>query len=110
MPCDFLTVASGLTPDWGSIKGFELSMVGKDGIGAVHAGPDHAEATWREMDAFPDKGGIGLLGRPATEMKCAGAPLRYALITDDCLRRKGTRDRSQVIHARKTRSSSACRS
>lgn len=96
---DFLIVASGLTLDWGSIEGFDLSMVGKDGIGAVYAGPDYAEATWREMDAFTDKGGIGLFGRPATEMKCAGAPLKYAFITDDYLRRKGTRDRSQVIYA-----------
>jgi sulfide:quinone oxidoreductase len=42
---------------------------------------------------------VALLGRPATEMKCAGAPLKYTFLTDDYLRRKGTRDGSQVIYA-----------
>ena len=96
---DFLIVASGLMLNWAGVEGFDLSMVGKDGIGAVYAGPEQAEATWREMDAFTDKGGVALFGRPATEMKCAGAPLKYAFLTDDYLRRKGTRDKSQLIYA-----------
>jgi sulfide:quinone oxidoreductase len=32
-------------------------------------------------------------------MKCAGAPLKYTFITDDYLRRKGTRGKSEVIYA-----------
>ncbi|NEX45070.1 NAD(P)/FAD-dependent oxidoreductase [Pseudotabrizicola algicola] len=99
VPYDYLIVATGLTLNWAGVEGFELERVGKDGIGAVYAGPDYAEATWRAMDAFTDKGGTALFGRPATEMKCAGAPLKYAFLTDDYLRRKGTRDRSQIIYA-----------
>lgn len=96
---DYLIVAAGLTLNWAGVEGFDLSQVGKDGIGAVYAGPEYAERTWRAMDAFTDKGGTALFSRPATEMKCAGAPLKYAFLTDDYLRRKGTRDKSQMIYA-----------
>lgn len=99
LPYDFLVVATGLTLDWAGVEGFSLDMVGKDGIGALYAGPDYAEATWREMDRFTDTGGVALFGRPATEMKCAGAPLKYTFLTDDYLRRKGTRDKSQIVYA-----------
>jgi sulfide:quinone oxidoreductase len=99
LPYDYLVVAAGLTLDWGGVEGFDTAMIGKDGIGAVYAGPEQAEATWRAMDAFTDKGGVALFGRPATEMKCAGAPLKYAFLTDDYLRRKGKRESSQIIYA-----------
>lgn len=96
---DYLIVATGLMLDWGAIEGFSLDQVGQNGIGAVYAGPDYAEKTWQAMNAFTDKGGVALFGRPATEMKCAGAPLKYTFITDDYLRRKGTREASQIIYA-----------
>lgn len=96
---DFLVLAPGLTLDWAAIEGFSMDQVGQNGLGALYAGPEQAAATWRAMDAFTDKGGVALMGRPNTEMKCAGAPLKYTFITDDYLRRKGTRDKSQVIYA-----------
>ena len=96
---DYLIVATGLTLDWDAIEGFSLDMVGSNGIGAHYAGPDHAAATWRMMDEFTDRGGVALLGRPETEMKCAGAPLKYAFLTDDYARRKGTREGSDIIYA-----------
>lgn len=96
---DYLIVATGLTLDWAAIEGFSLDMVGQNGIGAHYAGPEQAAATWRAMDAFTDRGGVALLGRPATEMKCAGAPLKYTFLTDDYARRKGTRERSQIVYA-----------
>lgn len=99
LPYDYLIVATGLSLDWGGVEGFSLDMVGRNGIGAVYAGPDYAAATWKEMDDFTSRGGVGLFSRPATEMKCAGAPLKYTFIVDDYLRRKGTREKSQVIYA-----------
>ncbi|RKT30953.1 sulfide:quinone oxidoreductase [Roseovarius halotolerans] len=96
---DYLVVATGLSLDWDAVEGFSLDMVGQNGIGALYAGPEQAEATWRAMDAFTDKGGVALFGRPATEMKCAGAPLKYTFLTDDYLRRKGRRDASQIVYA-----------
>lgn len=96
---DYLIVATGLVLDWGAIAGFDLAQVGQNGIGAVYAGPDYAEKTWGAMNAFTDAGGTALFGRPPTEMKCAGAPLKYTFITEDYLTRKARRERSQVIYA-----------
>jgi sulfide:quinone oxidoreductase len=96
---DYLVVATGLKLDWDAVEGFSLDEVGENGIGAVYAGPEYAARTWTAMDQFTDTGGVALFGRPATEMKCAGAPLKYTFLTDDYLRRKGTRENAQVIYA-----------
>lgn len=103
LPYDFLIVATGLRLDYGAIAGMDMRLIGRDGIGSVFAGPKAAAATWQEMSRFADKGGIGLFGRPATEMKCAGAPLKYTFITDDYLRRRGNRGKAEVIYTAPTR-------
>lgn len=95
---DYLIVASGLELHYEGIEGMSRDLIGQNGIGSVYAGPEEAEATWREMDRFTDEGGVGLFTRPATEMKCAGAPLKYTFLTDDYARRKGTRDRMEIIY------------
>jgi sulfide:quinone oxidoreductase len=99
VPYDYLIVATGLTLDWGAIDGFSLDMVGQNGIGAVYAGPDYAAKTWAEMDRFTSTGGQALFTRPATEMKCAGAPLKYAFLTDDYARKKGNRGKVEITYA-----------
>lgn len=96
VPYDFLIVATGLKLDWDAIEGFSLDLVGKDGVGAVYAGPEHARRTWEAMDAFTDKGGRAIFTRPNTEMKCAGAPLKYTFITEDYATRKGNRGKIEV--------------
>jgi sulfide:quinone oxidoreductase len=80
---DFLIVAPGLVLDHDAIAGFSLDMVGQNGIGALYAGPEHAAKTWIAAQAFTETGGVGLMTRPATEMKCAGAPLKHAFLIDD---------------------------
>ena len=99
VPYDYLVVATGLTLDWAAIDGFSLDMVGQNGIGAVYAGPDYAAKTWAEMDRFTSTGGQALFTRPATEMKCAGAPLKYAFLTDDYARKKGNRGKVEITYA-----------
>ncbi|MGY6412039.1 MAG: NAD(P)/FAD-dependent oxidoreductase [Alkalilacustris sp.] len=97
---DYLIVSTGLVLDWDAVEGFDLDRIGPEtGTGAHYAGPDAAVKTWQAMDAFTDRGGHALFGRPATEMKCAGAPLKYAFLTDDHLRRKGTREGSHITYA-----------
>jgi len=95
---DYLIVATGLTLDWDAIEGFSLDLVGQNGVSAHYAGPDYAELSWRALDRFTDTGGVGLFGRPATEMKCAGAPLKIAMIAEDIATRKGTRAGTQIIY------------
>jgi sulfide:quinone oxidoreductase len=80
---DFLIVAPGLVLDHGAIEGFDLAMVGQNGIGALYAGPDYAARTWSAVQAFAETGGTGVFTRPATEMKCAGAPLKHTFLVED---------------------------
>ncbi len=103
VPYDYLIIAMGLELNYGAIEGMDVSLIGKDGIGSVYASPEAAAATWRAMSTFADTGGVGLFGRPASEMKCAGAPLKYAFITDDVLRRRGNRGKAELVYAAQNR-------
>ncbi len=95
---DFLIVATGLELNYGAIEGMDTARIGQDGLGSIYNGPQAAADTWKAMSAFADQGGIGLFGRPAGEMKCAGAPLKYSFITDDHLRRRGNRGKAELIY------------
>ncbi len=81
------------------MRGWKVSAIGKDGLGSVYAGPEAAAATWTAMSHFAETGGKGLFFRPATEMKCAGAPLKYTFLTDDALRKKGARGKTELTFA-----------
>ncbi len=96
---DFLVVAPGLALDHDAIEGFSLDMVGKDGIGALYAGPDYAAKTWQAAWKFTEEGGIGLFTRPETEMKCAGAPLKHTFLIEDIASRSGARGRYEMHYA-----------
>src|SRR5690606_13225830 len=74
VPYDFLFVATGLKLDYQAIEGMSEDLIGKNGIASIYAGPDAAFASSQAIDAFIAAGGVGLFGRPGTEMKCAGAP------------------------------------
>jgi sulfide:quinone oxidoreductase len=80
---DFLIVAPGLVLDHESIPGFSLDLVGQNGLGALYAGPEFAAKTWQAAKTFTEEGGIAVMARPATEMKCAGAPLKHAFLVED---------------------------
>ena len=80
---DFLVVAPGLILDHDAIEGFSLDMVGQNGIGSLYAGPEYAAKTWQAASKFTEEGGTAVMTRPATEMKCAGAPLKHTFLIDD---------------------------
>ena len=96
---DFLVVAPGLVLDHDAIEGFALDMVGQNGIGALYAGPEHAAKTWQAAQKFTEEGGIGLFTRPATEMKCAGAPLKHTFLIDDIASRGGAKGKYETHYA-----------
>ncbi|RUS59117.1 NAD(P)/FAD-dependent oxidoreductase [Pseudorhodobacter sp. E13] len=96
LPYDFLVLAPGLVLDHDAIEGFSLDMVGKNGIGALYAGPQYAAATWAAAKTYTETGGVGLFTRPATEMKCAGAPLKHTFLIEDIARSAGTRGKLDV--------------
>ena len=100
---DYLVVATGLKLDWEAIEGFSTDLIGKNGIGAVYAGPQEAAATWAEMDRFTSEGGKAVFFRPATEMKCAGAPLKYTFLTEDYATKKGNRGKIAIEYWNNTK-------
>ncbi|MCR9069594.1 MAG: NAD(P)/FAD-dependent oxidoreductase [Rhodobacteraceae bacterium] len=96
---DFLVLAPGLVLDHDAVEGFSLDMVGENGIGALYAGPEAAAATWQAASRFVEEGGRGIFTRPATEMKCAGAPLKHTFLIEDRLTRAGNRGNAEVVYA-----------
>ncbi|HTO18624.1 MAG TPA: FAD-dependent oxidoreductase [Pseudomonas sp.] len=98
VPYDFLVVATGLQLDYAAIEGMDESLIGQNGLGSIYHSPAAAEATWRQMSEFADKGGVGVFLRPGTEMKCAGAPLKYTFVTEDYLTRRGNRGKAEIIY------------
>jgi sulfide:quinone oxidoreductase len=98
IPYDFLVVATGLKLDYDAIAGMDVTRIGQNGLGSVYHSPAGAAATWQALSTFADRGGVGVFGRPATEMKCSGAPLKYTFISDDHLRRRGNRDKAELIY------------
>ncbi|KKW68077.1 pyridine nucleotide-disulfide oxidoreductase [Lampropedia cohaerens] len=98
IPYDYLVVASGMALDYDAIAGMDVGRIGSNGLGSIYHSPAAAMATWQAMSRFVDRGGVGVFLRPDTEMKCAGAPLKYTFIVEDYLTRRGTRSRSEVIY------------
>ncbi len=96
---DYLVVATGLSLDYGAIGGMDTALIGRNGLGSVYASPAAAATTYRALSEVADRGGTFLFGRPETEMKCAGAPLKYAMLADDILRRRGTRAKAKLVYA-----------
>lgn len=95
---DFLMVATGLKLNYEAIEGMDVSLIGREGIASIYAGPDQARASAEAIDSFIETGGVGLFGRPAGEMKCAGAPLKITFITDDKARSRGRRGSVELIY------------
>ena len=96
---DYLILAPGLVLDHDAIEGFSLDLVGREGIGALYAGPDYAAKTWTAASTFIETGGHGVFTRPATEMKCAGAPLKHTFLIDDLTRKAGNRGKAEITYA-----------
>lgn len=95
---DYLFVTTGLILDYAAIDGMDESLIGQNGLGSIYHGPDAAFKTWKLLDEFSKKGGDAVFMRPDTEMKCAGAPLKYTFITRDYLNRRGTLGKSKLTY------------
>lgn len=95
---DYLIVATGCQLNYGDIEGLDRSMLGRDGLTSVYASADQAEAMWREMQRFVANGGEGIFTKPATPLKCAGAPLKMAFLTESHMVEAGTRDKGRILY------------
>jgi sulfide:quinone oxidoreductase len=95
---DFLVVTTGLKLDYESIEGMDSKLIGREGIASVYASPQSAAACFSQVAQFYEKGGVGLFGRPRTEMKCAGAPLKFAMIAEDRARTARKRQNTKFVY------------
>ncbi|ABI56843.1 NAD(P)/FAD-dependent oxidoreductase [Alkalilimnicola ehrlichii MLHE-1] len=93
---DYLMVATGLQVNYDAYEGYSRELIGDHGIGCVYDNADHAARTWRQIDRFTQSGGKGLFIRPPGAIKCAGAPLKVTMLTEDRLRRRGTRANTEM--------------
>ncbi|MEE4639898.1 MAG: FAD/NAD(P)-binding oxidoreductase, partial [Wenzhouxiangella sp.] len=95
---DYLMVTTGLYLNFADIEGMSPELIGTQGIGCVYDNSDHATRTWQMIDRFADEGGVGLFTRCAGAVKCAGAPLKITMLSEDLMQRRGTRDRGELSY------------
>ena len=93
---DYLIVATGLSLHYDEIEGMEPGLIGKDGIASIYNGHEAAYASSQALHNFIERGGRGIFTRPGTEMKCAGAPLKFTFISEDIATRQGRRDKLSI--------------
>lgn len=96
---DWLFVTTGLSLNYEQVQGMSQDLIGLKGIASIYAGPEAAAASARVIDQYIQTGGVALFGRPATGMKCAGAPLKMTFITDDKARRANRRKACTIRYA-----------
>lgn len=101
---DFLVVTTGMKLDYAAIEGMDVNRIGQNGLGSHYHSPDAAAKTWSAMSRFSEEGGQGIFLRPATEMKCAGAPLKFTFLTEHNLRRNRTRSKANLLYAAHSKS------
>ncbi len=95
---DYLLVATGCQLNYADIDGLSRDDLGRDGITSVYAGADQAEAMWQAMQRFVENGGRGVFTKPATPLKCAGAPLKMAYLTESRLVEAGRREAAELVY------------
>lgn len=88
-----LIVATGIIYDFSMIEGL------KDALekGIVCSNYINPEKTWELLQKF--KGGNAVFTQPTTPIKCGGAPQKAAYLSADYIRKKGLKDKSNVILA-----------
>lgn len=92
---DFLLVACGLQINYSAIDGMSPGLIGQQGVGCVYDNPSHAQRTWKLIDEFTTKGGIGLFTRAPGAIKCAGAPLKMTMLTESRIKERGNRHKAE---------------
>jgi sulfide:quinone oxidoreductase len=92
---EVLVVAPGIQLNWDAIDGLR-EAVGRDGVCSNYAW-ETVESTWRSLQATTE--GNAIFTFPSTSIKCGGAPQKIMWLAEDHFRRRGIRDRVNVVFA-----------
>ena len=95
IPYDFLVLAPGLQENWSLVEGVTRETIGRGGAYSVYDF-EGAQKAWQGLQAFGKTGGRGVFADTYTKYKCGGVPKKVCLLTDDYLRRHGTRGASDL--------------
>ncbi|WFE69363.1 FAD/NAD(P)-binding oxidoreductase [Thiomicrospira sp. R3] len=93
---DYLVVANGVEYHYDGIEGMDIEAIGQNGLASVYQSPDAAAKSWDAIKAYSQQGGEGIFTLPSTPIRCAGAPLKMALLTLDRMRQNGGFERSNT--------------
>ncbi|MFD2201787.1 NAD(P)/FAD-dependent oxidoreductase [Shivajiella indica] len=90
---DYLIVAPGLVMNFDLLPGLKEAM-DTDFVGSVYTDP---KKVWKMLQNF--KGGNAVFTQANTPIKCGGAPQKIMYLSEHFLRKKGIRDKANVIFA-----------
>lgn len=97
---DYMVVSVGLKYDYDQIPGLKEALDIEDSGTCTNYSPMYVEKTYRTLQNFHS--GNAIFTFPNTPVKCAGAPQKIMYIVEDYLRRKGKRDRANIIYKTST--------
>lgn len=90
---DYLVVSPGLVYDFSLVEGLS-EAIDKGVVCSNYTNPKH---TWEVVKNF--KGGTALFTQPTTPIKCGGAPQKIMYLAESYFRKKGIRDKTNVVFA-----------
>lgn len=93
---DYLVVANGVEYHYDAIEGMDIDAIGQNGLASVYQSPDAAAKSWDVIKAYSHQGGEGIFTLPSTPIRCAGAPLKMALLTLDRMKQNGGFERAST--------------
>ena len=89
-----LVVTLGIQQNWDAITGAQEAL-GRGGVTTNYL-YSMTDYTWKLIGGF--SGGSAVFTFPATPIKCAGAPQKIMWLAEEHFRKRGIRDRSNVIY------------
>lgn len=90
---DFVIVCPGIQINIDELEGMRAGME-RGNVGSVYVNP---KQVWQMFQQF--KGGTALFSQAPTASKCGGAPQKLAYLGDHYFRKKGIRDKTNVVFA-----------
>lgn len=90
---DYLVVSPGVQMNPGDLPGLKEAL-GKGDVCSNYTNPEH---TWEVLQRF--KGGNAVFTQPTTPIKCGGAPQKIMYMAEEYFRKKGIRDKTNVVFA-----------